>query len=504
MKERGKVYLVGAGPGDPGLITVKGRELLRKADVVVYDQLANERLLEFSTGEKIYVGKQAGRHSMPQAEINRLLARKALDGKTVVRLKGGDPFVFGRGGEEVLYLRTKNVDFEIVPGITSAVAVPAYAGIPVTHRGKASSVTFVTGHEDPTKERSDLDWDALASSGGTLVFLMGVKNLKTICTRLVGAGMKRSCPAAVIENGTTSAQRVVSGTLSTLPARAQAGGVKPPAVLVVGDVVSLRSEMRWYEILPLFGRRILVTRTRAQAGRLSILLGERGAEVIEIPTISIEPPHSWAELDAELARIEEYDWLILTSANGVDSLLDRMEKLGVAPSRLRSIRICTIGPATAERLAGAGIRVDAMPEKYVAEEVVRLFESMDVTDRRILLPRAAATRDVLPRRLREMGADVTEVVAYRTVRPRGVRPSLMRLLSKRTLDCVTFTSSSTCSNFVALVGKDNQKLLKAVKLFSIGPITTNTAHELGLRIAATASDYTIDGLVECMVDYYSK
>jgi uroporphyrinogen III methyltransferase/synthase len=504
VKERGKVYLVGAGPGDLGLITVKGLCVLAKADVVVYDQLANDRLLEFSSGEKIYVGKQAGRHSMKQPDINKLLARKALEGKTVVRLKGGDPFVFGRGGEEALHLRKKNLDFEIVPGVTSAVAVPAYAGIPVTHRGKASSVTFVTGHEDPTKGGSAINWKALAASGGTLVFLMGVKNLARICSRLLGAGMKKNCPAALIEKGTTSAQRAVSGTLSTLPARADASGVKPPAILVVGDVASLRKEMQWYEKLPLFGKRILVTRTRSQASRLSTLLEESGARAIEVPTISIEPPASWEELDAELSTIAEYDWLILTSANGADSVLCRMEELGIAPAAMKDIKICAIGPATTARLSEAGLRVDAMPDRYVAEEVVNLFEFGDMAGKRVLLPRAAAARDVIPRGLGKMGARVTEVAAYRTVRPRGVGPKLRRLLSNGSLDCITFTSSSTCSNFVALLGKNDSELLRKVKLFSIGPITTKTARDAGLKIAATAADYTLEGLVGCIVDYYSK
>ncbi len=504
VKERGKVYLVGAGPGDLGLITVKGLYVLAKADVVVYDQLANDRLLNVSPGEKIYVGKRAGQHSMKQSDINRLLAKKARGGKSVVRLKGGDPFVFGRGGEEALYLKGKGVDFEIVPGVTSAVAVPAYAGIPVTHRGKASSVTFVTGHEDPTKRSSAINWKALAASDGTLVFLMGVKNLNRICARLMDAGMKKSSRAAIIEKGTTSEQRCILGTLSTLPAKAEARGIKPPAILVVGEVASLGKELQWFEKLPLFGKRILVTRTRTQASRLSALLEEQGARSIEVPTISIEPPRSWSRLDAELTNIAEYDWLILTSANGVESILYRMEELGISPVLMENTKICAIGPATAARLEEAGLRVDAMPKRYVAEEVVSLFESADVTGKKILLPRAAVARDLIPRRLTEMGALVTEVAAYRTVRPRGVGRTLKGLLSTDSVDCITFTSSSTCSNLVALLGKNGLKLLKGVKLFSIGPITTNTAREEGLRIAATAAEYTLEGLVDCMVEYYSK
>ena len=413
------VYLVGAGPGDPGLITVKGLALLRRADVVVYDQLANPELLkEVPAGAEIlYVGKRAGDHAVPQGGINELLVARARAGLTVVRLKGGDPFVFGRGGEEAEELAAAGIPFEIVPGVTSAVAAPAYAGIPVTHRRYTTLVTFITGHEDPAKEASTIPWAALGQNPGTLVFLMGVKNLAENCRRLVEAGRVPATPAAVIQSGTTLTQRTVVGTLATIALRAQEAGIKPPAVLVVGGVVELADSLKWWENRPLWGKTVLVTRSRDQASRLVELLNAAGARCLEVPTIEIVPPADFAPLDAALQHLGRYEWVIFTSANGVRAFMDRLFHMGLDVRALGRARLAVIGPATAQALREYSLVAEVVPDTFQAEGLLEVLEPKLLGGTRVLIARAEQARDVLPEGLVKLGVKLDVVPVYRALPP---------------------------------------------------------------------------------------
>jgi len=503
---RGKVYLVGAGPGDPGLITLKAMECLAGADVVVYDFLANPALLSLAgpEAELVYVGKQASDHTLSQEDINRLIVDLARAGKVVVRLKGGDPFVFGRGGEEAEDLARAGLDFEVVPGVTSAIAVPAYAGIPLTHRSLASGVGIITGHEDPTKAASALDWEKIATGLGTLVFLMGVKNLASITERLIGAGRDPATPAALIRWGTTPNQVTLVSNLGDITAVARERNFQPPAVLVVGEVVNLRPALNWYERLPLFGRCIMVTRTRSQASRLSRTLSAFGARVIECPTIRLAPPEDWGPVDRVIHRLSDFDWLVLTSPNGVDFFFERLRVNGTDARSLAGVKLAAIGPATAERLASFGLRADLVPDEYVAEDLVRSMKEIGVNNRRILAARAAEARDVLPRELRAAGAKVTVVALYQTLTPEGLTPGAEEALSRGEIDLVTFTSSSTVNNLVRLLGDRLTDFRVRVTSACIGPITARTAREAGLKVAAEAERYTIDGLVDAILNYFRR
>jgi uroporphyrinogen III methyltransferase/synthase len=496
---KGKVYLVGAGPGDAGLITWKGFECLCMADVVVYDYLANPVLLNRGNpkAKRIYVGKTGRRHTLEQDEINALLAREAGKGKVVVRLKGGDPFVFGRGSEEALYLRERGIPFEVVPGVTAGIAAPAYAGIPVTHRGMASSVTFITGHEDPTKEESALDWEALARLG-TLVFYMGVGNLGRIVEKLTSCGRPKSTPAAVIQWGTTPEQRTVAGTLGDIAEKVKKAGITAPAITIVGEVVRLRRDLRWFEDRPLFGRRILVTRSRTQASDLVRLLEEKGASVAEFPTIEIVPPKSFKRMDEAIRNLAKYQWVIFTSVNGVSLFLERLMASGKDIRALGQAKIAAIGPATASRLKAFSLQPNLLPSEYRAEAVVEAFRKVRIKGQNILLARAEVARDIIPGALSKLGAKVDVLPVYRTVRSEGKRTELLSLLKEGKVDAVTFTSSSTVENFVGILGKKNVPLLKGVALASIGPITTETARRLGLKISIEAKEYTIPGLVKAL------
>ncbi|HUT36199.1 MAG TPA: uroporphyrinogen-III C-methyltransferase [Planctomycetota bacterium] len=495
---RGVVLLVGAGPGDPGLITVKGVEALRKADVVVYDALANPRLLREARAdaELVCVGKRGGCHTMRQEEINALLVAKGKEGKRVCRLKGGDPFVFGRGGEEALALAEAGVAFEVVPGVTAGIAAPAYAGIPVTHRGLTASVAFITGHEDPTKEASDLAWDKLATAFGTLVVYMGVKNLPHIVEQLVANGLPAATPAAVVQWGTTPRQRTASGTLADIEERA--AGLEAPAVLVVGQVAGLRERLAWFEAGPLFGRRIVVTRARAQASELSEQLEALGAEVVEMPAIRIEPPDDWEPLDQAIAELPTFDWVLFTSVNGVDSFFARLALAGRDARALP--RVAAIGPATSERLTGHGIRPDCQPERFTGAELVAALAAREPLDgRRVLLPRAADVPDTVRKGLEQAGAVVHEVDAYRTVAGGEADEATVARVAAGDVDFVTFTSSSTVRGFAAALGADRLAALPScIRLVSIGPVTTQAARELGLTIAAEAEAHTIPGLVDAL------
>lgn len=499
----GIVYLIGAGPGDPGLVTKKGIACIAAADVVVYDYLASAELLKYARddAELIYVGKKGGDHTLSQDGINALLVEKAAAGNAVARLKGGDPFIFGRGGEEIEELIAAGLAFEVVPGVTSAVAAPAYAGIPLTHRQFASCVTFITGHEDPKKTDSMINWDALAATGGTLVFLMGVKNLPNITRRLVEAGMSKDTPAALVRWGTTPDQQSVSGSLETIYDNVQAAGLKPPCIIVIGEVVRLREKMQWFEKRPLFGKRIVVTRARKQASDLTQKLSDLGAACLEVPAIEIVPPEDLAPLDAAVEAIADYDWLVFTSVNGVDVFFDRLAAQGKDTRALGRIKTAAIGPATAQRMQENGLNADIVPESYRAESVVAAFENHNVAGKKILLPRAKGARPVLPEELSKMGAQVDEVISYRAVQGTAGAEQLSAQLKAGEIDMVTFTSSSTVKNFMALLDESGAKeLLSGVTIAAIGPITAETAREMGVQADVVADEYTIEGLCRAIVN----
>ncbi|MEE8283151.1 MAG: uroporphyrinogen-III C-methyltransferase [candidate division NC10 bacterium] len=498
---KGKVFLVGAGPGDPGLLTLKGKRCLECADVVIYDYLVNERLLAYAppAAERICVGKQAGEHRLPQEEINRLVIERALGGRMVVRLKGGDPFIFGRGGEEAEALVEAGVPFEIVPGVTSAIAVPAYAGIPLTHRDLTSSVAFVAGR--PAREGPGIDWRAL-SGIGTVVFLMGVSRLSEIVERLLEHGRSPETPVAVIRSGTWPLQQTVTGTLRDIVERAKT--VRPPAIILVGEVVRLRDRLGWFEEKPLFGRRIVVTRAREQQSDFAELLEGYGAEVIECPTIAILPPEDWTALDQCLERIGGYHWVIFTSANGVRFFLGRLRERGGDLRVLYGIRVATIGPATAAALEGAGLRPDLVPDEYRAEAILEGLDR-DLHGVRFLVPRAAEAREALPAGLRERGAHVEIVPVYRTMQVADQAGAVVGLLQAGQIDAVTFTSSSTVVSFAEMFrGEDLPALLKGVTIACIGPITAETATRYGLAADVIPSAFTIPSLAEALVTHLAS
>ncbi|HZY65763.1 MAG TPA: uroporphyrinogen-III C-methyltransferase [Rubrobacteraceae bacterium] len=502
------IYLIGSGPGDPGLFTVKGARCLERADVVVYDRLAPESLLEYAKpeAERLYVGKKPGNPSMTQEEINALLVELGRAAKTVVRLKGGDPYIFGRGGEEALALLEAGLPFEVVPGITSGVAAPAYAGIPVTHRGISTSVAFITGHEDPTKGHQDVDWSRLANAADTLVLYMGVGRLPEISAELISAGRDPDTPAACIRWGTVAEQRTVTGTLRDIADRVAEAGLKPPAITVIGDVVTLREAgLDWFEQRPLFGRRVVVTRARAQAGELSGMLEDLGAQVVEFPTIEIRPPGDFAPLDKAIRELDSFGWLIFTSVNGVDAFLERLGHHGLDVRAVpRTAKIAAIGPATAVRIRATGLRVDVVPREYRAEALLEEVSGPSLAGQRVLIPRAKVAREVLPERLREAGAEVVVPPAYESVPGNGGKAGLAASLREGEVDCVTFTASSTVENFVRAFGEDEVgRLLEQSRVACIGPITADTARGYGLRVDAEAVEYTIPGLVEAVLDLFA-
>lgn len=502
---KGKVYLVGAGPGDPGLITVKGLECIQKADVVIYDYLAPSQLLKHASpqAELIYVGKKGGDHTLSQDQINALIVEKAKQNSTVTRLKGGDPFIFGRGGEEVEALIEAAIPFEIIPGVTSAVAAPAYAGIPLTHRQFTSTLAFITGHEDPTKEESSIDWAALAQGIGTLVFLMGVKNLPHIADRLIHHGMQPDTPVALIRWGTTSRQQTVTGTLDNIVEQAAAAGIKAPAIIVVGNVVQLRATMKWFEDRPLMGKTIVVTRAREQASDLVNHLCELGAECLECPTIKVMPAEDNEPLEAAVARLADYDWLVFTSVNGVNFFFKCLFAQGQDVRALHQLRTAVIGPATAKRLLDFGLKSDIVPESYRAESVVKAFSRENIRGKKILIPRAKDARPILPVELTKLGAVVDEVTAYQTQAVSDNADDLVARLEKGSIDLITFTSSSTVTNFHALLPPESiATLMSRVVVACIGPITADTATQLGFDVDIIADSYTIPGLCAAIQQYY--
>jgi uroporphyrinogen III methyltransferase / synthase len=497
------IYLVGSGPGDPGLFTLKGVRCMQEADVVVYDRLAPRALLGYAKpeAEKIYVGKKPGNPTMSQEEINDLLVEKGRAGMTTVRLKGGDPYIFGRGGEEALALIRAELPFEVVPGVTSGVAAPAYAGIPVTHRNVATSVAFVTGHEDPTKGSQDVDWENLANGTDTLVLYMGVGPLEEISKRLIAGGRNPYTPVACVRWGTVSEQRTITGTLQDIADGVTKAGLKPPAIIVVGDVVALREKgLDWYERRPLFGRRVVVTRARAQAGELSAALEKLGAEVHEFPTIEICPPEDFGPLDAAIRDLDSFGLIVFTSVNGVEAFLKRLQHHRLDLRALpREGKIAAIGPATAERIEQAGLRVDVVPVEYRAEALIDALRAHPLAGERVLIPRAKVAREILPEKFREAGAEVVVPPAYQSVPSSEGKEEVSSRLQSGEIDCVTFTASSTVENFVGAFGAEEAaRLLAGTKVACIGPITADTARKYGLRVDAEGKEYTIPGLIEAV------
>lgn len=502
----GIVYLVGAGPGDFKLITVKGLEQVKLAETIVYDRLADERLLEYARPdvELIYVGKSSNKHTMKQAEINQVLVDRAKAGKVVVRLKGGDPFVFGRGGEEALALIENGIAFEVVPGVTSAIAAAAYAGIPVTHRGIATSFTVVTGHEDPDKAESSIHWDKLAGGPDTLVFLMGVENLPTICAKLIEHGRNPGTPAAIIRWGTKPEQQVWLTTLGSAAEEAAKQQITPPAIFLVGEVAALREKLAWFDTKPLFGKKVLVTRAREQASILTERLEALGACCYEAPAIKVVPPESYEPLDRSISHIGEYQWLILTSVNGVDAFFNRLRLQQLDARALSGVKVAAIGAATAARLKEHGVYADLVPVEFRAEGILQAIAPLVKPGMKILIPRALIARDILPEKLQDLGAAVDVVPAYRTVTGEADRERVRKLLSSGEINLVTFTSSSTVINLLTLLGEGGAELLNSSAIACIGPVTAMTCHDHAIRRDIMAEEFTISGLVESISKYYQS
>jgi uroporphyrinogen III methyltransferase/synthase len=500
--KKGLCFLVGAGPGDLGLVTLRAKECIEHADVIIYDYLCNPEMLRWApeSAELIFAGKKAGAHTLSQEKINALLVEKTVAGNNVVRLKGGDPFLFGRGGEEAQALAAAGLRFAIVPGVTSAIAGPAYAGIPVTHRGKNSHVTFFTGHEDPEKTESAIDFGALAKLGGTQVMLMGVERIQAIANEMIANGTRKDLPVALIRWATMGRQETLVGNLENIADRAAAAEFTAPAVAVFGDVVELRDELNWFEDRPLSGKRIVVTRTRAQAGMLTEQLRALGADVIELPTIRIEPPADLRAFAELVQDAHSYDWVVFTSPNGVNAFFDLFYKLYGDAREIGGVRIAAIGPATAQRIKDFHLKVDLQPEEFVAESLVREFRKEGgVENLRILIARAEKARDLLPRELSALGAIVDEGFAYRTVPETRDDIGARRRLLEEGADLITFTSSSTVENFLALGLPWPAKMQVA----SIGPITSKTARERGLEVAIEARRHDIPGLVDAIHKFFS-
>jgi uroporphyrinogen III methyltransferase/synthase len=501
------VYLIGAGPGDPGLLTLKAKRVLETADVLVYDYLANKAFLDFRRpdAEVIYVGKKGGDHTLPQGDINKLLVAKAREGKVVARLKGGDPYVFGRGAEEAEELLDEGLTFEVIPGVTSAVAAPAYAGIPITHRKFASSVSFITGHEDPTKDESAHNWPALAKSGSTLIFFMGVKNLPDISRRLIDGGRDPKTPAALVRWGTTCRHRSMVSTLEDIPAEAKRQSFKAPSLLVVGEVVQLRERLNWFEKRPLLGKGVVVTRSREQASDLVRLLEDMGACTWEYPTIDVAPLADTAPVREAAANLACFDWLVFTSANGVKYFWHELSAMNLDARALGAAKVAAIGPATAQALADRGIKADFVPEKFIAESVVEGLLALQIGGKKVLIPRASQAREVLPEELTRAGALVTVLPVYETKLAQQDPDEVVAAIEEGEIHFLTFTSSSTVDNFFAMIPPARLAPLRnKVTIACIGPITAGTLRKHGFEPDVQPEAYTIPALAQALADAAAK
>jgi uroporphyrinogen III methyltransferase/synthase len=509
---KGKVYLVGAGPGDPKLITVRGLEALQRSDCVVYDRLAGPQLLSRARddAELIYVGKLPDRHTMKQEDISRLLVDLALRGKTVIRLKGGDPTVFGRVGEEAELLRQNGIPYEIIPGITSAIAVPAYAGIPVTHRDLASSFSVITGHESSDKLDRSIHWDKVTNATGTLVFLMGVAKIGYIAEQLINHGKPAQTPVALVRWGTRAEQRTITGTLADIEERVKETDFQPPAVIIIGEVVRQRQSLAWLEEKPLFGLRVLVTRARSQASELAQKIDELGGEPYEFPVIETrlpESPEAAKAVREALAEPESYDWVVFTSVNGVDYFFRWLNSIESDIRRFHRARFAAVGPKTAEALAVRGVRAQVLPEQFRAEGLLESLADRIKPGQKALLPRGNLAREMLPRELERLGIRAVEMDVYETVPTESRDPFLLEMIQNREIHAVTFTSSSTVVSLLdalrRLGAEKPAELLRDVDIACIGPVTARTAEEHGLRVTALAQSSTIDSLVQALADMRS-
>ena len=495
---KGKVYLVGAGPGDYKLMTLKGLECIRKSDVIVYDRLANIDYLKEAKEncEFINVGKASSNHLLPQDDINRLIADKALEGKVVTRLKGGDPYVFGRGGEEAEILREEGIDFEVVPGITSAIGGLCYAGIPITHRDHASSFHVVTGHpRNDGKETKEINWQALANVKGTLVFLMGIANLQHISENLIKEGKDKNTPVAFISWATRSNQRVVTATLENAYEVAVKENIKPPTLIVVGTVVNLREKLNFFEEKPLFGKNIVVTRSRTQSSLLSEKIRDMGGNPIEIPTIKIQKVEDNCELESEINRIKDYTYIVFSSKNAVDIFFDKLNDMNYDARVLCNSKICAVGSETAKAIKAKGIIADIVPKRYVAEGLYEELKDIINENDKILIPRAKNARDFLVNKLSEKSY-VKEVITYESVIDADNKNLALQVIDDEEVEYITFASSSTVKNFMTLIGENNIKKLNDKKIISIGPITSKTIEDFGVKIYKEADEATIDSMID--------
>jgi uroporphyrinogen III methyltransferase / synthase len=500
----GKVFLVGAGPGDPGLLTLRAAAVIATADVLLYDALVSATIVDLAPPgcDRIYVGKRAGRPTIPQREIEALMIAKAQSGKEVVRLKGGDPFVFGRGGEEAQALAAAGIRFEIVPGITSAIAAPAYAGIPVTHRSHNPAFTVATGHEDPGKAAPALDWTTIAARNHAVIFLMASGKLSEVAHALVEGGWPVSTPAAVVQDGTLPTQRTAVGTLETIVDVASQARIGPPAVIVVGGVVGLREQIRWFDRTPFFGKRVLVTRPAGSAHELARALQARGAEAIAAPTIMIEPPDDLRSAHRAVDELDRYAWVVFTSRNGVDVFFERLASLGADARLLGRMKVAVIGSATAERLRHYGVRADLVPAEFVGEELARSLIAAARPGDRVLIFRAQEARDVLPKMLAEAGFETTVVAAYKSTAARD--PEFPGKLARS--DAVIFTSPSTVAGFVSLIGGEARaaEAARGKTIACIGPITAQAAREAGLEVVVMADVFTAEGIVDALESHFAR
>ena len=499
---KGKVVLVGAGPGDVGLLTLSGKQWLQKANVILYDHLVNPDMVRFTqkSAQMIYVGKKEGVASMEQEQINHLLISKAHEGKIVVRLKGGDPFLFGRGGEEIQAVQKAGIPFIIVPGVSSVMGVAAYAGIPLTHRHLSSTLSIITGSNEKKQGDIHIDWEKIAARSGTLVFLMGARKLPLIVEKLMKFGKNPDTPIAVIQWGTTARQKTWTGTLATIVEISAKDKILPPALTIIGEVVNLKSVIEWYEHLPLFGKTVVVTRKGDQAESMMDRLQELGAEPFFFPVIETIAPDDWSPLDDALNNLSQYDGLIFTSVNGVRFFADRLKAIEKDIRELKGIRIFTIGPKTAEAVRDLGIRVDVVPENFVAESLIESIEN--IKGQRFLLPRAKVAREILPEQLRKMGAVVDVVPAYQTILPSPSTSALEKRLKEGSIDVITFTSSSTVKNFLTLMGDKSE--IKKAKIACIGPITAKTAQDAGLNVDIMPEQYTVSSLLDAIEIFFQS